>query len=65
MKLLLKLRLKPISFLVIHGINLMMIRDGNLVLTAPTIGRVSFIDTTKNPRFVLAQDVSTLAWASG
>ena len=39
-------------------------RDGNLILTALTIGRVPLINATKSLGFVLAQVVLTLAWAS-
>ena len=39
-------------------------RDGNLILTALTTGRVPLINATKSLGFVLAQVVLTLAWAS-
>ena len=40
-------------------------RDGKLIFTALAIGRVPLINATKRLRFVLAQVVLTLAWASG
>ena len=40
------------------------IRDGNLILTALTTGRVLLINATKSLGFVLPQVVLTLEWAS-
>ena len=46
------------------GESRLYIRDGNLILTAPTMWQVSFKHATKKLRLLLVQEVLTLAWAS-
>ena len=40
------------------------LRDGNLILIALSIGRVTLINAAKNQQFPLAQDSLTLTWGS-